>query len=374
MPIISKQRFYEHLNPSCQLGPDYALLILCMDLISWLPDPEAHDPRTSTYLTAKKYYLDLEISGVISIQTLQSGILIAIFELGHAIYPSAFLSVASCARHGSALGIGWRTASSGEGSPSWIDMEERNRSWWAIVLLDRIINVGKADQPFLIPNPGLDVILPGRDTDWDQGHPKTLYRVTTPAIEWGDMGPFALVAQATRLLGMVLRHISDPLNLDEEEAILLDRTLKSLSEVMAVEGQIQDLHMMNQKAICTIALILLHEAHATLSKETKTSAHFTAIHYIKTCTSNLAESLATAPKRTDQHKVETCVKDGSPFLVTLLYRGGCVVERLHRENPTPESLENVAILKEVLRIFDTRWKSASTYSRVLEAREMIHKR
>jgi hypothetical protein len=137
MPIVSKKRFFEHLNPFCVLGADYALLVLSMDLISWLPDSRTQDPRTSAYLTAKKYFLDLEIAGVLSLQTLQGGILITIFELAHAIYPSAFLSVASCARHASALGICWMTASSNESPSSRLDLEERNRSWWAIVLLDR---------------------------------------------------------------------------------------------------------------------------------------------------------------------------------------------------------------------------------------------
>jgi hypothetical protein len=66
------------------------------------------------------------------------------------------------------------------------------------------------------------------------------------------MGAFALVAQATRLLGLVLRHVTDSHGLDEEEAVLLDKTLKSLSEVVVVEGQLQDLHMMNQQAICSM--------------------------------------------------------------------------------------------------------------------------
>jgi hypothetical protein len=188
MPIISKKQLYKNLNPICLPGADYALLLLSMDLISWLPSSQDQDPRTSTYLTAKKYFLDLEIAGVVSVQILQAGILIAIFELGHAIYPSAFLSVAHCARYASALGIGWRKASSGEILSGHLDLEERNRSWWAIVLLDRydfhhcvlynyvptyffgrIINVGRTEQPLLIPHPGIDVILPGSDTDWEYG-------------------------------------------------------------------------------------------------------------------------------------------------------------------------------------------------------------
>jgi len=79
-----------------------------------------------------------------------------------------------------------------------------------------------------------------------------MYTLTTPTVEWGDMGPFALVAQATRLLGLVLEHIADPSNLDEEEALLLDGALTGLAKVIVAEGELQFLHMMNQQAICSM--------------------------------------------------------------------------------------------------------------------------
>lgn len=77
------------------------------------------------------------------------------------------------------------------------------------------------------------------------------YSIATPTKDWGDMGSFALVAQATRLLGQVLRHISEP-SLNEEEAILLDKTLHALVRVVLIEGQRQNLYMMNQDAICSM--------------------------------------------------------------------------------------------------------------------------
>jgi len=65
------------------------------------------------------------------------------------------------------------------------------------------------------------------------------------------MGQFSLVAQATRLLGLVLKHISESPDLDEE-ASLLNAALTALAKVIAVEGELQDLHMMNQQAICSM--------------------------------------------------------------------------------------------------------------------------
>jgi hypothetical protein len=89
--------------------------------------------------------------------------------------------------------------------------------------------------------------------DFSQMMPsEPLCNVTTPSIELGDMGPFALIAHATRLLGQVLKHVSDPSRLDEEEAILLDGTLRALYQVVIIEGQLRAVHMLNQQAICSM--------------------------------------------------------------------------------------------------------------------------
>ena len=136
MPIISKKNLYEHIrNPLGQIRLDYALLLLAMDLICWVPDRD--DPRTPTYLAAKSFYLDLEIQGFVSLQILQAEILIALFELGHAVYPSATVSIEACVRYGCALGINWDAKFPVKRPFNWVDGDEHNRVWWAVVILDR---------------------------------------------------------------------------------------------------------------------------------------------------------------------------------------------------------------------------------------------
>lgn len=136
-PIVSKRRFYEHVPNSStgQLRSDYALLILCMKLI--MDMPREQDPRTSTYLAAKHSYLELEIQGVVSLQVLQAGILIALYELGHAIFPSAAVSVEACVRYGCELGISWDAKFPEKKPFSWVDIEEQKRVWWSVFILDR---------------------------------------------------------------------------------------------------------------------------------------------------------------------------------------------------------------------------------------------
>lgn len=139
LPIVSKKRFYDQLlNPLFDLRADVALLCLCMKLVTWTSADLDTDPETLLYSTAKQYLADLEISGVFSLQTLQSCIFIAIYELGHAIYPSAYVSTGMCTRYATALNISWKAAGNQPVNDlSWIDEEERRRVWWSINILDR---------------------------------------------------------------------------------------------------------------------------------------------------------------------------------------------------------------------------------------------
>lgn len=138
MPIISKKRFYDYCrHPLAPSRADLALLIFCMRLLSKALARETKCPQTSKYFSAKQFYLEVETAGFLSIQVLQAGILISLYELGHAIYPSAFLSIGACARYAYALGINGGAISPISMPFTRVEKEERRRVWWAIVILDR---------------------------------------------------------------------------------------------------------------------------------------------------------------------------------------------------------------------------------------------
>ena len=98
---------------------------------------ETGQPRQATYLSLKRQLLSLEQAGVLTITVLQAMILIAFYELGHGIYPAAFLTVGICARYAVALGLNndiflWDNTDSSRAA-----MEEKHRAWWAVVILER---------------------------------------------------------------------------------------------------------------------------------------------------------------------------------------------------------------------------------------------
>lgn len=139
LPMISKQNFYRVLDASPAVLPaDLTLLLLCMKLIDWLPDTSC--AQTAPYRAAKHFFLELELAGTMSPTILQAALLIALYELGHAIYPVACISVGICVRYGAALGTKPRLmASTKETSAAWVEEEERTRLWWALLLLDRSV-------------------------------------------------------------------------------------------------------------------------------------------------------------------------------------------------------------------------------------------
>lgn len=142
MPIISKKRFYENLlNPLMQPRIDVAILMYCMKLITVSPseDKNGGNPKTSHYLTAKRILLEAEIAGILSLQLLQAGLLLTIYEVGHAIYPLAYTSLGTWARYGVSLGINGKRQAGSIEQYTWVDEEERRRVWWAILILDRFV-------------------------------------------------------------------------------------------------------------------------------------------------------------------------------------------------------------------------------------------
>ena len=140
MPFISKKRFYDiYLHPGFQTQPDIVLLLLSLKLIITLPPTSSRNPRTSLYHAIKHFYLEVEISNAFSIPVLQAGVLVGLYELGHAVYPAAFLTVGACARYAYALGINVCGSLNTKRVLTLVEVEERRRVWWAIVILDRCV-------------------------------------------------------------------------------------------------------------------------------------------------------------------------------------------------------------------------------------------
>jgi hypothetical protein len=142
LPILSKKRIFQSVqNFNETKDAPFTLLLLSMKLACEIPPEQDHAAKSLLYCMTKGYQSHLETSGVVSLQLLQSNILIAIYEIGHGIYPAGYLSVTHAARLGIMMGLHDKKGGTGlfKDAQTWTQCEEERRSWWAVFLLERYV-------------------------------------------------------------------------------------------------------------------------------------------------------------------------------------------------------------------------------------------
>lgn len=140
IPIISQVRLTSLADLELGNRPraDFALLLLAMKLIQNVPGSSSNAVKDLLYICAKEFAASLEIAGVYTLLKLQANLLISVYEMGHGIFPAAYVSVGCCVTQAMVLGIHNREAPQILEQPrTWIDWEERQRVWWLVVILER---------------------------------------------------------------------------------------------------------------------------------------------------------------------------------------------------------------------------------------------
>ncbi|UKZ55092.1 hypothetical protein TrVGV298_008909 [Trichoderma virens] len=296
------------------------------------------------------------MTGNITITFLQATIFIAIYEFGHAIYPAAYLSIGSCARYGAALGLNNDGKGSGRPPPDdWVELEEMRRVWWGVLILDCLVNLGNPLRMLATEEPKSEHPLPVDDTTWDNGNTIPENDLTLSSCSSLEMGRFARFAQATALLGKVLRHICDDIideSLYDEEGVQLQRTLSSLVNLSFIEGQARNLEFCTQTATCYSAILALHQPEVTAANLKYRSA------------ANNSENTPEAVSRRTAIIVQSFQPRGhipvsivSPFCLHLIYQAALIFTRGTQLTETSDKMSLLEQLKWGLSILSSKWKA-----------------
>ncbi|KAF2108583.1 hypothetical protein BDV96DRAFT_652834 [Lophiotrema nucula] len=362
MPVISKLRIYGEFRKRPNV--ETKLQIAAMKVLLWHPPADGDaDPRTRTYNIVKNSVIEAVSAGALTLPLLQAQLLLAIYELGHAIYPTAYLTIGACSRYGLALGIDLSLQPESLSHViSQMELEEQRRTWWAIVILDRHIQLGNQRRPLSTPDPSADSVLPCDDAAFDEGVlPTSAFTVSSsPAIE---MGMLARMSQAGFLLGRVYRHNqnkpTDPSD-HEDEFWQLDRTIRSLLNLSYVEGEVRRMAVCGQTDLCFSALIALHDHQSLRTDEAYVD---TVLSYLKPIL-----DLMSWDSNIFINGTMVRVEDASPLLLTWPYQAARIYNRL------PEEYEETLVspmkqMKEKLKVMSRRWKAADAYLQLLELRE-----
>lgn len=138
-PFISQRRLLQRFNDvPIQSDPSAAALLISMKLVTGCLQPD-EDPQTPLYRLATQHLSFVASAGSVSLLLLQATLLVAVYEIGHAIYPAAYLSIGNAARLGQLMGIHDRLDAKElfREAETWTSREEERRTWWFVTFLDR---------------------------------------------------------------------------------------------------------------------------------------------------------------------------------------------------------------------------------------------
>lgn len=142
-PIISESSYNIRLSnayiQAASAPSDLSLLTLCMALVCKGPvGGELPLSTRSMYASLKSFVALLEAIGTNSLKMLQSRLLLTVFEIGHAIYPSAYISAAANIRAAVSLGIHATYKNLREAFRDPRKVEEARQTWRGIIITDRL--------------------------------------------------------------------------------------------------------------------------------------------------------------------------------------------------------------------------------------------
>ncbi|KPM43970.1 hypothetical protein AK830_g2628 [Neonectria ditissima] len=207
LPIISRKRIMYEFSTDPPDDVCFMLLLLCMRLCT--SNGETQPKDSASYRLAKSLCSAAEMEGYVSIRLLQSLTLLAVYEYSHGIHPAAFLTISRAARLGILMGFHDRKASTRlfKMPETWTLREEQRRTWWAIFILDRLVNIETCGVPLAAPEPSASELLPVNDEDWDNGKivpNESLYTKSFSSVT--TVGSYAQLCQAAHMLSKVMHH------------------------------------------------------------------------------------------------------------------------------------------------------------------------
>ena len=143
LPVISEDSYYNQISQArVQLAPsDLSLLTLCMFLVCTIPvDGDIPVQTRALHTQVKSFTAMLEALGTNSLRMLQCRLLLTVFEVGHAMYPAAYISTGASVR--AAVALGANESSSEQLVQVFGDQwraEEARRTWQGITITDRLV-------------------------------------------------------------------------------------------------------------------------------------------------------------------------------------------------------------------------------------------
>ncbi|KAF5617843.1 Zn(II)2Cys6 transcription factor [Fusarium sp. NRRL 25303] len=391
LPMLSMKRLRqdaEALGDSTR-GVVDVLVFLALEALISQSDERAILPQNNpSYLKAKHGSSIAESGGAINIRLIQTIILVALYELGHSIYPAAYLTIGQAVRLATMVGLhSQKDARQLFVEPeTWTLCEEQRRTWWAIVMLDRVVVAGSPQLLMAAPGPNTNDLLPCNDDDWTNGRIGFNEALFTRNFHSpSSVGQFARVCQAVHMFGKVLHHIkarekdTDPVELTAE-ALQLHIVLTALDQgIMSNDCDITTVHgsLHSALSLCSLARLLLYNEYACNEPSFNTARERLAAEVEMQQTSLM--SIQNIVSKTIPQMARQIVSASqqqskgprhSPILASCLYHAATECAWFVKENNDAEMVAGLDAITQALQALKSEWsvcKSSPIFSFILSS-------
>ncbi|THY21659.1 hypothetical protein D6D01_06542, partial [Aureobasidium pullulans] len=376
MPFISRQQFYGRLSRLSHT-PDHSfvLLICCMHLILCIPPQVEKSPyRSVEYVEVKRLLALAESQGPLTIDLVRCGLIVALYEMNHGAFDESYISLGICARAGIVLGLNQLQEREHASQDSlYVMSEEKRRTWWAIIILERVLRLQRPEWPTAVRDPSSNDLLPMDDAEWDQLRPddpsssnqqmsqnnsmeeysRAMLSLSTPSQV--RVGYFARLAQVSHLLGLVLRNKFDPTPdeaFNAQETQQLRRTTAVFAELLPKEATAADCsHYCGPIAILQSAQLILEQIGI------KTD-YFVAFNL---ATKVLCAEVIRLAEQLNIELAETQADLLRPLAIYSVYQVAQIYVRQYRRDPDLDYENGIRTLSKTLGFFEQRWRVAGLY-------------
>lgn len=372
-PFLSRKRFEIMLaNPNFVPKPEVSALFVAMHLITNVASNCEGTVRSNLYWTAKNYLSTLEINNVMVVQLLQANVLVALYELGHAIYPAAYLSIGKCSSMGKAFGL-----DNPKHSPqmlkrvgAWAELEETRRLWWAILTLDRYVHLCFPGHGLNTDEPSRNEVLPADDDHFDKAEMagnEPLYIASPTTLK---AGPFTRTCQAGHLVGRVVNVLNDLLQESETRfttALQLHRTLAAFIKVIEADFNIDPERYATPMALAYSAFIAICDPFCcTLSNRSGHTVEETELQTL--CIAGIKTVSDSIARFVQKLKPSMTVNQGSisPLLGYSLYMATITFAWRVYEGENDGCKDRFHICKDALSTMNGRWAVADQYLEMVD--------
>ncbi|KAH8889164.1 hypothetical protein GQ53DRAFT_825484 [Thozetella sp. PMI_491] len=274
-------------------GPrDFALLAICTYLVGLTDDDKGSDGTMFSpfYRATKRAFATLSCLSLPSMELMQCGALIALFEFGHGRGQFAYRTLSETLAMALTFGIKPGIYARDNDHPviNRAEEEEGRALWWGMFILDQYIHMDPLakDWPLLVKSPSDDYLLPMESVIWN-GHSHTLFERRMPVN--GDvsihLGTFQRAAQAATLLNKTYRWEQvmkrQPGFPEIAEIEDIDKAIRSMLNAMLEQSHNWDVFC-DAFAMCLSSLFMLYRPYVIHLRSREKSQQEQALNHVET--------------------------------------------------------------------------------------------